>query len=177
MSTNQQQSEKQQTKKLFILFGFPAAGKSYISALLQKEFGFYSYDGDNDLTKDMNYALAHKQPINDEMRNEFFTRLIKSIVRLSEQYDKLVVAQTFIKEKYRQQLLQAIPYAEFILVETPENIRKKRLLHRTEYPLDLSYAKQMVTYFEKPKIRHTIVVNEANGSEEVYKQLMLILEK
>jgi carbohydrate kinase (thermoresistant glucokinase family) len=156
---------------LLILFGLPGAGKTYVGEILQQEFGFFLYDGDQDIPPKMRALIDAKQPLNDHLRDEFFERLITNIQKLSQQYPHLVVAQTFIKEKYRRQLLKILPNAKFVLVETKTDICEKRLMKRKTFPLDLDYARKMVEIFEKPMIEYEIIENNHEGKAALIQQL------
>lgn len=158
---------------LLILFGLPGAGKTYIGKLLKEKFGFYFYDGDNDLTYEMKQALKEKKVFNDSMRDVFFQKLINKVLRLQKIANQLVVAQTFIKEKYRNQLLKVMPYAKFILIYSKKALREKRLLQRND--LDQDYLKNMVKIFEKPSIEHLKIKNDTNGKIQLIKRLEKIL--
>src|SRR3989339_836550 len=136
---------------LIVLFGLPGTGKSYVGKIFKKYFNYCFYDGDEDLTPEMKAAIKTKTVFTDQMRNIYFKILISKIQRLSKKHKKLVVAQTFIKEKYRINLLEKIPEAKFVLVETDKFIREKRLNERTDYPLNLEYARKMELNFEKPR--------------------------
>jgi gluconate kinase len=105
------------------------------------------------------------------MRDRFFISLLKTTIKLSQKQPKLIVAQTFIKEKYRQLFRDQFPQATWILVDTPQEIREKRLLERTESPLDLEYARQMVKKFETISFDHQIVDNQSDGSTNLVGQL------
>lgn len=153
--------------KIIVLFGLPGAGKSYIGNLLQDEFGFYHYDGDLSLPKIMKQAIFEKLPITDTMRNLFFKRLNKKAKELLKDHKKLVVSQTFIKNKYRQDFLKQIPNTQFILIKARKSVRKKRLLERCEYPLDIKYAQKMTKIFEKPKIKYQRITNNIDGKQKL----------
>ncbi len=162
-------------RKLIVVFGLPAAGKTYVSTILQNHFDYFFYDGDNDVTVEMKKAIEEKIAFTEEMRDIFFNRLIESVLTLSLKHEKLVVSQTFIKEKYRKQLFSQFPSATFILVKTSDAIREKRLIERTEYPLDLQYSQQMVTNFDEPTIPHEVILNQEDGEEGIIQQLKMIL--
>lgn len=160
---------------IIILFGLPGTGKSYVGKIFEKYFDYYFYDGDEDLTPEMKAAIKTKTVFTDQMRNIYFKILITKIQRLSKKHKKLVIAQTFIKEKYRINLLEKIPKTKFILVETKKEIREKRLLNRTDYPLDLNYARIMEMNFEKPEVKHKIIINDQEGEEVIIKQIQQLL--
>ena len=158
---------------LFIVFGLPGAGKTYVGKLFKDEFGFFFFDGDKELTDEMQQALKEKNLFNDSMRDVFFQSLINKVLQLHRTKKHLVVAQTFIKEKYRNQLLKAMPFARFILVQTKKVLREKRLLQRND--LDQDYVKKMITLFEKPTIEHFKIRNDTNGKIQLIKRLENIL--
>lgn len=160
-----------------ILFGLPGTGKTFVGKIFGKYFSYYFYDGDNDLTPEMKIAIKTKIVFTDEMRDIFFEILINKIKALAEKHAKLVVAQTFIKEKYRIDLLKKIPNAKFILVETKKDIREKRLLERIDYPLDLEYARKMDTNFDKPIIDQVTINNNSYGEKNIMKQIQQFVLK
>ena len=158
---------------LIILFGLPGTGKTYVGKIFEKYFDYYFYEGDNDLTPEMKAAIKTKTVFTDQMRDVFFERLIGNIQELTKKHKKLVVAQTFIKEKYRLQLIKGIPETKFVLVETKKEIREKRLQKRANYPLDLEYARIMELNFESPNINHLTIINDEDGEENIKKQIKL----
>ena len=106
---------------LIILFGLPGTGKTYVGKIFEKYFDFYFYDGDNDLTEEMKEAIKVQKVFTNQMRDVFFEKLIKSILNLKFKHKKLAVAQTFIKDKYRVDLINKIPETKFILIKTKKS--------------------------------------------------------
>ena len=160
---------------LIVLFGLPGTGKTYVGKVFEKYFNYYFYDGDNDLTEEMKEAIKVQKVFTDQMRGIFFEKLISKIQKLKSKHKKLVVAQTFIKEKYRLALLKKILETKFILVETKKEIRDNRLIQRADYPLDLEYARIMEKNFDTPMINHLIIVNNTDGEDEIKKQINILL--
>lgn len=159
---------------LIVLFGLPGAGKTYVGKILEKYFDYYFYEGDNDLTEEMRQAIKIQRIFTDQMRDVFFEKLINKIQGLSIKHKQLVVAQTFIKEKYRVDLLNKIPETKFVLIEINKLIRERRLCERVNYPLDLKYARKMESNFEEPKIDYQIIVNNNNGDKNIKEQIKLL---
>lgn len=160
---------------LVILFGPTGAGKTYIGQLIQKHFGYYFYDGDTDLTAEMKRALQQMRPITDPMRDRFIAKLLGSIETLLKTHPNLVVAQTFIKEKYRRQLFRRRPQVRLVLVKTKTNIRYDRRQKRADYPWDETYVKTMDAVFETPQLPHQVITNDKTGPDSLLKQLRSLL--
>lgn len=138
---------------------------------MHERYGMHFYDGDSDLTDEMKAAIAARTVITDAMRDVFFDSLIQSIHRLQGLHDDIVVAQTFIKDKYRQLLLTSIPEARFIMIQADEQTRVRRLVARTDYPLDVSYARNMTDLFDPPQRVFAVLDNSADGDNHLIKQL------
>jgi len=162
---------------IYIVFGLPGVGKTFVGKILEKDFGFYQHDGDVDLPDDMRLTLSQNGKVTDDMRDEFFQNILGSLERLDKKYKNIVVAQTFIKEKYREWVLEKFPKAKFLLVVTPDDIRESRLGKRIDYPLDLEYSRQMVMNFDEPHIPHIRLDNSQEGAESVKEQLEKILNR
>jgi gluconate kinase len=162
--------------QLLVLFGLPGTGKTYVGKILEKDFGFFLHDGDTDLPQDMKEALIANEVVSDNMRERFFQNIITRAKHLTPRYKKVVVTQTFIKEIYRNQFLNVFPTAQFILVKTPTTLREQRLKQRKEYPLDETYARNMVDMFDNPLIPYLLLTNNTNGAEEIKTQLNSLLK-
>src|SRR6266404_3166618 len=149
--------------KFFVFFGLPGVGKTFSANIAGKYFGYHLYDGDNDLTWEMQTVIEEQATITDDMRDIFFDKLIQSAKNLQKKYEKVIIHQTFIKEKYRQQFLEALPETRFILVKADIEIREKRLRERKTYPIDEDYARKMTLLFDKPNFLHTVLINNTEG--------------
>lgn len=160
--------------QLFVAFGLPGAGKTYVARCFA-EFGFYVHDADDDLPDAMRAAINASLPVTDAMRDEFFARIIAHVGELWAQYPRLVVAQTFIKEKYRHRFLERFPAAQFILVEADDAVRERRLIERLHQPLEPEYARRMATFFDAPRIPHLLLQNNHDGSKHIREQIGVIL--
>jgi gluconate kinase len=164
------------TPTLFVTFGLPGAGKTYAARLFE-QFGFTVHDGDDDLPDAMRLAISTQQPINDDMRDEFFRRITAHVEQLLPDHPRLVVAQTFIKEKYRKRFLAHFPYAQFVLVEAKDPIRELRLERRTNQPLEPDYTRKMIAMFETPHIPYQVIVNDADGALQLEDQIAELVKK
>lgn len=105
-------------------------------------------------------------------KKDFLKDYFSTVKKLYAKHAKLAITQTFIKEKYRLQFLWQFPNVRFLLIESNADIRQERLKQRkVGFPLDLEYAKNMEKIFESPKIKHTVLINEKDGNEELLRQI------
>lgn len=160
--------------QLWVAFGLPGAGKTYVARAFE-HFGFALHDGDDDLPDAMRAAIAASQPIDDGLRDQFFARIIASTSKLWPENPKLVIAQTFIKEKYRRRFLEQFPAAQFVLVEAARDVRKRRLAVRTHQTLAPDYVRKMDLIFEPPHIPHHVLTNNQDGNAHIKAQIAAIL--
>lgn len=163
--------------EIYVVFGLPGAGKTFVGKLMQKYFGFYLYDDDGarDMPQEMKDAVVNGT-VTDELRDIFFNNLIESVKQLTSKYEKIIVPQTLIKEKYRELFLKEFPTVKFIYVQTNTATREKRLLERKEgFQLDLTIWRKMAEIFENPQIECATVVNNNTGEEDLKKQLQVLL--
>ena len=161
--------------KLIVLFGNSGAGKSYVADILTKRFGYFSYNGDTALPKNMKEKILERSDVTTDMRRRFVKNIIDEIRNLSNIYDHIALHQALIKEHMRKQIWREYPDAIFIWVVCDEAILKKRYLKRSYFNLGLEYLQVMMDAFEKPKHPHYVIRNDSDGSEKIIEQLQVII--
>lgn len=159
---------------LIVLFGQPGTGKNYAGRIFAEDFGFFFYDADDDLPPDMWDAIQRKQIATDAMRAAHLINIIARVAQVRALTANLVVSGGFFREKQRQDFLRQYPDARFVLVETPPDIRRERLLHRQHHLADLAYAEKIAAQFEPPQIDHAVLVNNA-GRDDLRVQIAALL--
>ena len=157
--------------RLLLIFGKPGAGKSYVADIAARSFGYFSHNGDDDLPPQMKELLFQKGTITDAMRKKFAGNIIATVKKLSEKHENIILHQTFLKEFMRIQILDAFPYAKFILVEADDAIREKRYLKRAYFNLGLPYLRHMTDLFEPVQVPHTVLKNNSEGATHIMEQL------
>ena len=156
---------------VIVLFGKIGSGKTFAGEILKNHYHFYHYEGDQDLPLEMLEALNSNKPISDKMRGNFFKRLFINLKKIIKIHEKVVVSQTFIKEKYRKQLLNNIPEAQLFYIETSDKNRLKRLGKRIGNKFKIDYISQMDKNFEAPTIPVKKIINNVAGETEILRQL------
>jgi gluconokinase len=160
---------------LLILFGVPGAGKTYVGRIVQEAFGFTFHDADHELPDDMRAALKNKLTVTDDMRTRFFDRIVEKTRQLQAAHEHVAIAQTFLKEAYRERMLRELPGARFIWVQSQPELIEARFLQRSNYLIDIEQARRMAGAFDLPRIPHHVIMN-TNGRDSVVQQIDAVLK-
>jgi gluconokinase len=160
--------------QLYVLFGQPGSGKTFIGKVMQKDFGFFHYEADQDMPSELRDAIV-AETVTDKLRDAFFNKIITRVTELVKEHEKIVVTQTFIKEKYRTQFHHAFPQAEFFYIHAPTLLREKRLLQRKEFQLPLETWRSMSLRFEDPTRTVQIIHNDEVGEGKIKERLQSLL--
>jgi len=147
---------------LLVTFGLPGAGKSFVARALEQR-GFHAHDGDDELPADMRAAIERAVPVTEEMRDRFVDALVARVALLLPEHPRLVIAQTFLKQRHRTRFLSRFPQARFVLVRASDAVRVQRLEHRTHQPLDAAYTRKMVTLFDEPLEPYAVIENTGDA--------------
>lgn len=156
------------------LFGLPAAGKNFAGRVLEEEFGYTFYDGDNDLTQEMRDAVRDGRPFTDPMRDRYYALLADRIAVLRDRHPRLAFCQATFKEKHRELMWARYPDVVFVLVEATPAVRVSRLA-RGGNPVTVDYAQRIDSLFEQPSQPHFVIANN-DGREDVVRQLAALLD-
>jgi gluconokinase len=150
--------------RLYILFGKAGSGKNYVAKIIVEECKFYFYDGDIDLTEDMITAIKNRKDFTDKMRDTYFERVRNRIAELLNNHNNIVFTQGLFKNKHRIELLKEFPFAEFILIESTEELLSKRIEKRNNY-ITTEYANKINRYFEEPNFICKKITNNLSEDE------------
>jgi gluconate kinase len=161
--------------QLWIFYGPAGAGKSFVGRVCADEWGFEVYDGDRDLTPDMQRALREKQMFSDDMRVEFTRVLSRGIRERWESGAKssaagLAVCSALFKRRDRKQLQIDFPNARLTWVRAPEPLIEARLQKRTGHLASASYASLVNPGFEPPEPGSDVLDNDGDR-ERIVEQL------
>jgi len=159
---------------LILLFGYPGVGKTFIGEILRDDFDFFFYDGDADFGPEIETAIREGKLFSDELRNEYFHRLISSTEKLNNKHENVVMSQTLAKNKSQKMMLEEFPNARFIKLVAPMEVLKERLRSRKDHLVPLEYAEKVFEYFEEPEIPHEVLHNDGD-KEKIKIQLNKIL--
>jgi len=155
--------------QLWIFFGQSGAGKSFVGRVCAEEFGFDVYDGDRDLTPDMQQALREHRLFTDEMRVAFTAVLTRGVrerclesTQRQSSVSGLAVCTALFKIRDRNQLQLDLPDARLIWVRASEPIIEARLQARMGHVASSSYARFVNRGFEPPELGSDTLDNDGD---------------
>jgi gluconate kinase len=171
-----------ETKRLF-LFGLPGVGKSYIGKLLEENYNFIFWDGDEALTEEMKQFIRDETPFTPEMTMLLSERIINTIEYLykEQQYAQqprpIVIAQAMLIDNDRQAILQKFPNMQFIHVVSDEEIAQKRIIQRNDWVTPSFASKIRVEFdkFKKSAEHYPVIVNNSTGDINLEEQIEAVI--
>lgn len=150
-------------------FGLAGGGKSYVGNLIGRLAGWHVYHADDDLTAEMQLALAERRPFTEPMRDRFFTIVVEKILNLQKSHAKLTVTQAVYKQRHRNYLQAHIPAIELVCVTaTEENIFRR--IKRRDDGITVESAAALRADFETPPPTYKTIVNNG-GPRDIIEQL------
>jgi gluconate kinase len=165
--------------QLLFLFGKSGAGKSFVARICAEELGFQAYEGDQDLTPEMQEAIAEQRPFTPEMRSRFAVvlgeRVAAACAELAMDHPGIAVSQGLFKEQQRSGLARRFPSASWIWVRAEDETLHARLAKRAGHAASASYAERINVGFEPPTLAHDVIDNDHDRAN-VVQQLRRLLD-
>jgi len=154
---------------LWIFYGQSGAGKSFVGRVCAEEFGFELYEGDRDLTPEMQDALREQRVFTSEMRAEFTAvlshRIRQRCLALTRDPGRtpgLAVCQGLFKICNRDQLQLDFRNARLIWVRAPQALIEARLQQRAGHIASAAYAQLVNSGFEPPVPGSDVLENDGD---------------
>lgn len=150
---------------IYVLFGPPGVGKTYVGNLLSKKIGIQLFDADVIIDKNIKEKIINGS-YNQVDRDRFVQDLNKKVDILSKNND-LIVAEAFTKQKNREEFVEKFPDSLMIYVVATKKIAKKRIISRLKmqnHVIQPNNFDHMWTEFDLPEISHEVINN--NGLDD-----------
>ena len=162
-----------------VIFGLSGSGKSFLSSLLNKYFGYEWIRSDvirKELAgiKPQESAKAEfgKGIYTEEMTKKVYEEMIRRAKELVEKGKKVVLDATFLKRWQRELVVQNFDDPLFILAYAPEEVIRERLLRRRDVSdADFTIYLKQKDIFEKPEGINYVVVNTNKSEKDLLEEL------
>jgi len=167
---------------IYVLFGPPGVGKTYIGELVSKKLGMKFFDADVLFDEDLKVMLR-AGTYNQKVRDIFFKKLnLVTEHLLSELGVKkdIIIAQAFIKEKNRGEFLHYFDeQVRYILINTTKDLAHFRISERTKsgsHIVNDNIFEYAWREFERPIVRHKSIDNTDLDNTMIVKAFTNVME-
>ncbi len=166
-----------------VVFGLSGSGKSFLSSLLHKHFG-YEWLRSDVIRKELagikpeERAKAEfgKGIYTEDMTRRVYEEMVRRAKELTKEGKRVVLDATFLKRWQRELVLRSFEKPLFILAWAPEEVIKERLSKRRDVSdADLSIYLKQKEVFEKPEEVDYVKVNTNRSVEELIEELKRII--
>lgn len=156
---------------IYVLFGPPGVGKTYIGQLVSKVKGWHFFDADILYDDELKFLLRSGK-YSQEIRDVFIRKLIIATESLlTKGVNNLVIAEAFTKEKNRIEFLDYFDQQVcYIMVDASKKLAGKRMkarLKKGEHVVDNFVFEFVWDEFENPKIPCRKINNENSTDLEI----------
>ena len=166
-----------------VVFGLSGSGKSFLSSLLHKHFG-YEWLRSDVIRKELvgikpeESAKAEfgKGIYTEDMTRRVYEEMVRRAKELTKKGKKVVLDATFLKRWQRKLVLDNFEEPLFIWAFAPEKVIKKRLSKRKDVSdADFSIYLKQKEVFEEPDEVDYIKINTDKPAEELIKEIEKII--
>ncbi len=165
---------------IYVLFGPPGVGKTYIGSLLAKHKNWHFFDADTIYLNDdeLRYLLTSGQ-YDQKIRDKFVNKLIMTVQHMLSENDgrDLVIAEAFTKERNFMKYFD--DQVQYIMVHASRDLAFNRMRARMikeDHVVDESVFEFVWGEFEAPKIPHKVLRNIDKIDAEIIDDFNNLLE-
>jgi len=160
---------------IYVLFGPPGVGKTYIGQLLSRTYELPFFDADI-LIDAEEFQLLQSGEYDQAARDVFVEKLIKHVESLIESNgftQDLIIAEAFTKERNRLNFMKKFEgNVCYIMVDTPPNLAWKRAKERIKISRKLHVINekafhQIWSEFEEPKLLYMVLKNNSSDDDTI----------
>ncbi len=170
-------------RNLVVVFGLSGSGKSFLSSLLHKHFG-YEWLRSDVIRKELagikpeESAKAEfgKGIYTEDMTRRVYGEMVRRAKELTKKGKKVVLDATFLKRWQRELVLKNFENPLFILAYAPEEVIKERLSKRKDVSdADFGIYLKQKGVFDEPSELNYVIVNTDKTEKELLKELKSLI--
>ncbi len=168
---------------IYVLFGPPGVGKTYIGGLIAKHKKWHFFDADTIYLNDdeLRYLLESGK-YDQTVRDRFVKKLIMTVQHMLSVNDgkDLIIAEAFTKEKNRAEFMKYFDeQVSYIMIHASRDLAFERMRQRMKkesHVVDESVFDFVWAEFETPKIPHKLLRNINKTDGEICEEFNNLLE-
>lgn len=168
---------------IYVLFGPPGVGKSYIGSLLAEQKKWQFFDADNIYLNDdeLRYLLQSGK-YDQTVRDRFVQKLMVTVEHLLAEHSgsDLIIAEAFTKEKNRAEFMKYFDnQVTYIMVHASRSLAFERMrarMKKEDHVVDESIFEFVWDEFESPKIPHKTLRNTKKSDQALIAEFVNLLE-
>lgn len=161
---------------IYVLFGPPGVGKTYIGGLVSSKLGMRFFDADVLFDEELKSLLRNGQ-FKQIHRDKYFEKLFVVTEHLMSELKEgqdLLIAQAFIKNKNRDEFSRRFDkHVRYILVKASRVIALDRMHERVSeertHVVDEGVFNYSWEEFEEPRIQHDVMINVNQNDEQLFR--------
>lgn len=162
---------------IYVLFGPPGVGKTYIGNLIAKSKNWHFFDADTIYLNDdeLRYLLESGK-YDQKVRDRFVRKLIMTVQHMVavDNGRDVVIAEAFTKEKNREEFMKYFDnQVKYIMVHSSRDLAFQRMrarMKKEEHVVDEDVFEFVWDEFEAPKIPHMILRNMEKTDIEIIEE-------
>jgi len=145
---------------VLIVMGVSGSGKTTIGSRLAEDLGWFFLDADDFHSPENIRRMADGQPLTDEDRQPWLTRLHDEIVRSLQAKENLVLACSALKESSRARLSGGDPTVRFVYLRGSKELIRERLRHRSGHFMKADLLDSQFAALEEPMDAITVDIDD-----------------
>uniref|UniRef100_A0A1I7ZPW4 Gluconokinase n=1 Tax=Steinernema glaseri TaxID=37863 RepID=A0A1I7ZPW4_9BILA len=130
-----------------IVMGVSGCGKTTVGEQLARKLGFKFCDADDFHSDENKEKMARGIPLTDEDRLPW----LQTLSQLPLRHEKLVLACSALKQKYRSVLVQNARSQSFVFLDVPESELRRRLSSRQGHYMKANMLESQLATLERPQ--------------------------
>lgn len=159
---------------IYVLFGPPGVGKTYIGGLLAKRNKWHFFDADTIYLNDdeLRYLLENGK-YDQKVRDRFVRKLIMTVQHMVavDNGKDLIIAEAFTKEKNRSEFMNYFDnQVKYIMVHSTRDLAFQRMrarMKKEDHVVNEEVFEFVWDEFETPKIPHMVLRNMDKTDGEI----------